>query len=417
MKWDKKTIASVILVVLFLGSILATGLVELLREKEEGGVDQTPTEQKQELYFAESDANVLELFPQLSIVAKPLDYDQEIIQQKFDEIEGIKNTTIQFTQEDENNFFVMINANIDGEKKENVEKNILDMDILKEIEIYQSALLKVPYTITFTNDQNKEIEQAFVSEKIEGIIKNTTKKGDQLSVMIQAIFQGESMVYVRGVEQQNLSESIQMLFSEGEFEIIGWENKFLISGITEIDNNTSTLKEIIDQNNTTIERNYLGDLIIKDNNLSLEEIMDKNGSVVLDYNKTDQELILTLDTSSLDLESYTLLINELQELDQNLTIIQKPKTQINISFDAEKIEEDLINKINNLNITDLNIKKSAKIDVSEIIVEEKEYQYDQNITSSWLNYPEDLNKTKEIFTLQGYVSRDQIFYLNLTKKE
>ena len=417
MKWDKKTIASVILVVLFLGSILATGLVELLREKEEGGVDQTPQEQKQELYFAESDANVLELFPQLSIVAKPLDYDQEIIQQKFDEIEGIKNTTIQFTQEDENNFFVMINANIDGEKKENVEKNILDMDILKEIEIYQSALLKVPYTITFTNDQNKEIEQAFVSEKIEGIIKNTTKKGDQLSVMIQAIFQGESMVYVRGVEQQNLSESIQMLFSEGEFEIIGWENKFLISGITEIDNNTSTLKEIIDQNNTTIERNYLGDLIIKDNNLSLEEIMDKNGSVVLDYNKTDQELILTLDTSSLDLESYTLLINELQELDQNLTIIQKPKTQINISFDAEKIEENLITKINNLNITDLNIKKSAKIDVSEIIVEEKEYQYDQNITNSWLNYPEDLNKTKEIFTLQGYVSRDQIFYLNLTKKE
>ena len=417
MKWDKKTIASVILVVLFLGSILATGLVELLREKEEGGVDQTPQEQKQELYFAESDANVLELFPQLSIVAKPLDYDQEIIQQKFDEIEGIKNTTIQFTQEDENNFFVMINANIDGEKKEEIEKNILDIDILKEIEIYQSALLKVPYTITFTNDQNKEIEQAFVSEKIEGIIKNTTKKGDQLSVMIQAIFQGESMVYVRGVEQQNLSESIQMLFSEGEFEIIGWENKFLISGITEIDNNTSTLKEIIDQNNTTIERNYLGDLIIKDNNLSLEEIMDKNGSVVLDYNKTDQELILTLDTSSLDLESYTLLINELQELDQNLTIIQKPKTQINISFDAEKIEENLITKINNLNITDLNIKKSAKIDVSEIIVEEKEYQYDQNITNSWLNYPEDLNKTKEIFTLQGYVSRDQIFYLNLTKKE
>ena len=417
MKWDKKTIASVILVVLFLGSILATGLVELLSEKEEGGVDQTPQEQKQELYFAESDANVLELFPQLSIVAKPLDYDQEIIQQKFDEIEGIKNTTIQFTQEDENNFFVMINANIDGEKKEEIEKNILDIDILKEIELYQSALLKVPYTITFTNDQNKEIEQAFVSEKIEGIIKNTTKKGDQLSVMIQAIFQGESMVYVRGVEQQNLSESIQMLFSEGEFEIIGWENKFLISGITEIDNNTSTLKEIIDQNNTTIERNYLGDLIIKDNNLSLEEIMDKNGSVVLDYNKTDQELILTLDTSSLDLESYTLLINELQELDQNLTIIQKPKTQLNISFDAEKIEEDLINKINNLNITDLNIKKSAKIDVSEIIVEEKEYQYDQNITNSWLNYPEDLNKTKEIFTLQGYVSRDQIFYLNLTKKE
>ena len=417
MKWDKKTIASVILVVLFLGSILATGLVELLREKEEGDVDQTPQEQKQELYFAESDANVLELFPQLSIVAKPLDYDQEIIQQKFDEIEGIKNTTIQFTQEDENNFFVMINANIDGEKKEEIEKNILDIDILKEIELYQSALLKVPYTITFTNDQNKEIEQAFVSEKIEGIIKNTTKKGDQLSVMIQAIFQGESMVYVRGVEQQNLSESIQMLFSEGEFEIIGWENKFLISGITEIDNNTSALKEIIDQNNTTIERNYLGDLIIKDNNLSLEEIMDKNGSVVLDYNKTDQELILTLDTSSLDLESYNLLINELQELDQNLTIIQKPKTQINISFDAEKIEEDLINKINNLNITDLNIKKSAKIDVSEIIVEEKEYQYDQNITNSWLNYPEDLNKTKEIFTLQGYVSRDQIFYLNLTKKE
>jgi hypothetical protein len=416
-KWDKKTIASVILVVLFLGSILATGLVELLREKEEGGVDQIPEEQKQELYSAESDANVLELFPQLNIVAKPLDYDQEIIQQKFDEIEGIKNTTIQFTQEDENNFFVMINANIDGEKKEDVEKNILAIDVLKEIEIYQSALLKVPYTITFTNDQNKEIEQAFVSEKIEGIIKNTTKKGDQLSVMIQAIFQGESMAYIRGVEQQNLSESIQMLFSEGEFEIIGWENKFLISGITEIDNNTSTLKEIIDQNNTNIERNYLGDLIIKDNNFSLEEIIDKNGSVVLDYNKSDQELILTLDATSLDLESYNLLIKELQEQDQNLTIIQKPKTQINISFDAEKIEEDLINKINYLNITDLNIKKSAKIDVSEIIVEEKKYQYDQNITSSWLNYPEDLNKTKEIFTLQGYVSRDQIFYLNLTKKE
>lgn len=417
MKWDKKTIASVILVVLFLGSILATGLVELLREKEEGGVDQTPQEQKQELYFAESDANVLELFPQLSIVAKPLDYDQEIIQQKFDEIEGIKNTTIQFTQEDENNFFVMINANIDGEKKEEIEKNILDINILKEIELYQSALLKVPYTITFTNDQNKEIEQAFVSEKIEGIIKNTTKKGDQLSIMIQGIFQGESMVYVRGVEQQNLSESIQMLFSEGEFEIIDWEDKFLIFGTTEIDNNTSALKEIIDQNNTNIEKNYLGDLIIKDNNLSLEKIMDKNGSIVLDYNKTGQELILTLDSTNLNLESYNLLIKDLQEQDQNLTIIQKPKTQLNISFDAEKIEEDLINKINNLNITDLNIKKSAKIDVSEIIVEEKEYQYDQNITSSWLNYPEDINKTKEIFTLQGYVSRDQILYLNLTKKE
>lgn len=417
MKWDKKTIASVILVVLFLGSILATGLVELLSEKEEGGVDQTPQEQKQELYFAESDANVLELFPQLSIVAKPLDYDQEIIQQKFDEIEGIKNTTIQFTQEDENNFFVMINANIDGEKKEEIEKNILDINILKEIELYQSALLKVPYTITFTNDQNKEIEQAFVSEKIEGIIKNTTKKGDQLSIMIQGIFQGESMVYVRGVEQQNLSESIQMLFSEGEFEIIDWEDKFLIFGTTEIDNNTSALKEIIDQNNTNIEKNYLGDLIIKDNNLSLEKIMDKNESIVLDYNKTGQELILTLDATNLNLESYNLLIKDLQEQDQNLTIIQKPKTQLNISFDAEKIEEDLINKINNLNITELNIKKSAKIDVSEIIVEEKEYQYDQNITSSWLNYPEDINKTKEIFTLQGYVSRDQILYLNLTKKE
>lgn len=416
MKWDKKTIASVILVALFVGSILATGLVDLLSNNEDGEVDQTTPDQTQEMYIAKSDANVLEIFPQLNIVAKPLDYDQENIQQKLEAIDGIKKTTIQFTQAAENEFFVMINANIDANKKEEIEKNILEIDILEEIELYQSALLEVPYTITFTNDQNKEIEQAFVSKKIEGIIKNTTQKGDQLSITIQAIFQGETMIYVRGIEEQNLSESIQMLFSESEFDIVEWEDKFLISGITEIDNNISNIKEIIDQNNTTIDKKYLGDLIIKDNNFSLETIMDKNESIVLDYNKTDQEILIKLDPAKLDLDSYSLLINDLQEQDQNLTIIQKPNVQITITFDASSIDDELINKISNLNITDLNIKKSAKIDVSKIVVEGKEYQYDQNIISSWLNYPEDLNKTKETFTLQGYVSRDQIFYLNLVKE-
>lgn len=419
MKWDKNTIISIILVVLFLGSIIAAGVAGLMESASQKDVLPEDQNNTQELYTAQTDAKVLEIFPQITVIAKPLDFDQENIKTKIDAISGIKSTTVQFNQADENEFYVMISANIEADKKEEIMENISKLEFLESIELYQSALLEVPYTITFTNDANKEIEQAFVSKKIEGIINQTTQKEDQLSILVQAIFVGDVMTYVRGIEQQNLAEGIQMIFSELNLNIVNWQNKYLVSGITTIDNNVSSeIKTEMNYDNLMINTYFSGQLIVDNNiNSKLDEIIDENESIVLDYNLSDNVTRINLDLENINLEKYNQLILDLSEIDEDLNILKEPSLEISISFDTNDINLDFMEKLAELNIQNPKVKKLADVDVSKLIIENKEYEYDQNITSTWLDYPQDINKTEELFTIQGYVSRNKIFYINLIKKE
>lgn len=424
MKMDKKTIFSLLIVILFVGSLFA--MITFSDNTSTPGEDYTPIDTNQNLelvsYTATIDANVGELFPQIIAAGRPLDFEETSINTKLLDVSGIKNKQIEFRPDADGNINLIITLSVVPEKKQEIIDSIKNLNIFETPEFYQFGLLEIPEKVKFTNDQNQEIEYEFIVTNMEGILGMETLKGDNLSVAAYATFRGTELIQSRGIEQINNSNQFQMLIGYENFKITEFKDK-IYSQInysldklnkTEIENkvkesyeNTSFEYQITkqlqintaDKNKTEIESKLN---ILKEEKGFVDYLVDENTTTInFDNNITFEKY----------LETKTKLISALEIT--NTEILQEPEMTAYIEFDYSDINaSELKNKLNN---QELKFTVLTSVDTTEVIISGKKYNYTEPTTDVLLDYPEDLNKTEIELNLQGYYQRDNLLYLGLSK--
>jgi len=381
-----------------------------------------------EFFTAYIDSNVLDLYPQLIIVGSTTVYDESTIDTRLKQISGIKKNTISFQKGTDQNIITMIKILIDADKKAEIITNLNKVEFLSSPGVYQSALLTMPKEkITLSGDNNTTKEYEFTDSKIDGMVGTLTEKGDELKAQIQILFQGNTPIRFLAIESQNLSSNPEIMTLTKNLAIQEWNPEIRIyanSPITnEFDSNEIIL--ILDEQNIKIERNVENPLSftctsnpeIKDINAYFSELKDENESIITEF-IFDENIVTINFNQKLNEEKYTAIKDKLIEFGiDDLKITSEPQNIYRIEFNADEINLDEIKqKLITGGLTFKIAEKNATFNVSTIEYLGKNYTYDANTTTAWLIYPDDLNKTSVDLILQGYYSRNKIWYIDLQEK-
>jgi len=418
MKLDKNTIFSLLIVFLFIGSIFAM----IAYSDNTEPTNPTPPENNDNLdfvnYTAQFDANVNELFPQILIAGKPLDFEESTINEKLLDVSGIKSKQLEFRTDQDGNITLILTLNIILEKKEEIIEQIKTLDIFEQTEVYQFGLLNIPEHLTFTNDQNQEIEYTFVKTYMEGILGIETQKEDNLSVVAYATFRGTELINSRAIEQVNNSNQFQMLVDFKNFEILGFKDTIY----TQIEINLNEEYDVEDiknqiteiYENTTFETQVINELKLNTKDLNVSEKLEllKEEGLFLNYISDENATNISFDNNIISnyLETKEKILTELKLTED--FILEELKININVTFENEEIDTEEINQITNKT---LEYQILAEVDTTDLTLSGKTYTYSEETTEVLLDYPEDLNKTEIELNVQGYYQRDNLLYLGLSK--
>jgi len=417
MKLNKNTIFSLMLLLLFVGSIFAV----IAFDDNQGTVD-VPIKEPENLdfvnYTASFDANVGEIFPQLIFAGKPIDFDETTINEKLISVPGIKNRQIDFRPDADGNINLVITASIFADKKQEIITKMQNANIFENHEILQFGLLYIPEKIIFTNDQNQEIEYEFIRPNMEGIVGLNTLKGDVLSVTAYTVFRGTELISARALEQINKTAQGQFATDVGVFEIIEYKDK--ISFDAEF-----YFEEFYDSNRTQLLINEFSEI---------ESTQEITKPLVLNIaDKNQDEMIITLtelksankisefnfeeDNLSIEFDYGNHVSNLLDVLNilEPIEIIEKPKITLFAEVETREIDTEKVAEILNKNLEDIKFSVLVSVDTSEIVISGKNYKYAETTKDVLIDYPEDLNKTEITLNIQGYYQRDNLLYLGLSK--
>jgi len=430
MKLTKEAIISIIVVILFVGSIFGFALSGQPPETNNNPDDensQIDPDAPAKLYATTIDSNILDIYPQLIIVANSTEYEVDVIDAKLREINGIKSPNISFNKNEKQEVIMVSRMTIDSEVKEDIINKINSIDFLSEIELYQTALLSLPTeSITLYSDDNSTRDYQFTNIKMEGIVGIDSLIDDMISAQLQMVFKGDLPVNAQLFEYQNLSSNPQMIVDEINLDINGWEDNYLVTADSEINiefDDNQVIEIFSDLNLTSVI--YIDgslDYILDENTESIENYLteqkDKNQSIISDYQITDGNVIKIYFKPELAYLDYTdlLLGMEENEYDSN-KITSTPIRKYNLDIIDEKIDIELItNRLLENSITLDNISKKAIFNTKELEINNKTYFYDENISYAWLEYPEDIELENIDLTIQGYATRDKFLFIQLNKK-
>jgi len=433
MKWNKETIISLIIVVLFVGSIfgmaVGSGTRNEMKNEDTGITPTNPDENKPSEFFTASiDTNVEDIYPQLVVVGQTTEFEESTIDARFKKIDGVKKNTISFQKGNDGNIITMIKVLIDAEKKEKIVPEIQKMEFLKTPEIYQSAVLSMPKgVVELAGDNNTTKDYEFTETKLDGMIGSSTLKGDELKAQIQIVFKGETPIRFLAIEMQNMSSSPQLLNIEKELSILSWIpdiRVFAIGPITK-DFDENQLKAIVGDNNSnpgrSIEGSFdfltLNNTNIQDINGYLIGIKDQNNSVIsnLTIDENNASIEFSLELNAINYEEIKNKLNTFG-IDGN-KIVAEPQNLYRINFSKDEIDLNTIkNKLTTAGLTYRNAEKNATFNVEQIEYQGRIINYEQKTSTAWLLYPEDLNKSEINIMIQGYYSRDKFWFIQLNEK-
>ncbi len=431
MKWSKETVISIIIVILFVGSIFGMAIGSGSRSDIGNNNDTniTPSNPDEnlptEFFSAYVDSNVLEIYPQFVVVSNTNIYDQTTLDTKLKQISGIKKNTISFNKGEDQNITTMIKIVIDADKRDQIIEDLQKTDYLLNPQIYVSALLTMPKEkVTLSGDNNTTREYEFTESQIDGVVGINTERGDELNAQIQIVFQGNTPVRFLAIEYQNTSANPQMMATTKIIPIKEWEPAIRVYATSSITKefDVNEIKDVIGDENQVIGRSVEGSLTINlENNLDtnnindyLTGIKDENETVIkdltIDENQASVEFEMNLKT-----EKYDSIKNQLLEFGiDSSKINSEPNNIYRIEYSVGDLNLDLIN--NKLVASGLALKyseKNAIFDVSTIEYQGKVLTSDSNTSNAWLLYPDDLSKTEVDLIIQGYYTRNNLWFIEL----
>jgi hypothetical protein len=434
MKLTKEAILSIVIAILFIGSIFGFAIgsrPDDINTNNNINNNQTDSNLSEEVYYTTIDSNVLSIYPQIIFTAQTTNFELSNIQDTFRNIQGIKDPKLNFSQDQNKNIILTGRFIIEETEKTNIINKIQDLNFLSEVNIYQYGLVSLPKeTIKLTKENNTTTkEYEFTTQKIEGILGINTQKDDQISAQLQVVFKGEVPTRFLVFEYQNLSETPQMIEDKINLSVKKWIEEYLFISKNEMTKNITKeqIENILSDFNSNIEIYTDGTLkldgnkiMIEDANTYLKSQMDINNSGILNYD-INQNMISISFSEQINSTKYNKLILDLNSfVKQDNYIISQPKQIINIlinQLNQQDLNTQLINnKLKKLNISIDNIYKKAEFDLSEITIKNKKYTYSDSVKSTWVNYPEDINKEKIELTIQAFTQRDKLMFVNLNRK-
>jgi hypothetical protein len=419
MKNNKNAIFSLFIIILFIGSIVAAGILYYNPDTNQNTPGET-SDLPQTSFFTELEGTVEEIFPSFIVIGAPTVYEETIIENTLREIDGITSINVSFTNLEED-IMAIVHISYDKDKEE-IYSKINELEIFDEISVFKNALLEISKEITFINNDTNETKDYFHPPgKVEAYVSYNTEKEDQITANIFAVFQGNALVHMVGEELQNQSLSQEFIFDQKTYPLDSWNDLIVLTAETNIRNNIdiNMLKEEFVEDN--LEINIIDDLeITTDQNVTeieedIKKIQEEQESVT---NIDLENNVSFMFEENLTLEKYLLILEDISTIIEDFEIIKEPKQSITINFNKENIDvEEITTKLNNYNVEIKNIQKSANIKITDTTFNEKEYSYEQETTEAMLDYPNDTNKSEFLFDVSGIVQRDDMLYLGLRKAE
>lgn len=427
-------IFSIVVILLFLGSIISYGVVASNRRSEENNnfYDQNSVDQNQpaQVYYAIIDSNILEVYPQLIFISNTNEFDKEIIDGDLRIIDGVKKVTSNFTQLQDGNISFMANIIYDAAKKESIIENISKLNYLNNLEFYQYAKFSLSSDkINLINDSNQSLEYEFSEGAVEGIANVDSMQGDSVTGQFQVVFSGSTPVQYMFLELKNNSSAPQVIFSNISLPVSYWKPQIKITaeGSLDIIFDENNIKDLFNDDNVfvnistvgNLEYSFSSDVNIDNLNLALNTIKDENENVFDNFSIDANENILVISFSeNIDVTDYNFLKNKLQEIGlTSLMVSSEPIKVYEIIIPIEDFSEsDIDTKLKENNLVLKSIQQQAIFNVSELTIENKKYFYDENEMDVWVNV-DDVNEELISLQVQAYVSRNNILFMSLSQNK
>jgi len=424
MKLTKEAIISLILVVLFIGSIFGfafSGASHRANNTKPTDINtQTDSNLPIILYKTTIDSNVFEIYPQIIFVSKTTNFNAQDIQDKLDILDNVSKSQATFSK-DQNSQIILIGRVIyTNNAKDQVIKNIKDFNFLSDLQFYQTAMATIPSTeLSLVSDNNQTKKYTFTKNAGDAIITTNTKKGDTIKAQLQVAFQGNTPKNTQIIEMQNESAQPKLILGSSKLKINKWIPMFKIDANSDL--NIDVDKNIIDKlldTNTSFESKVVGTLDYNTSDINTSNIdnylkkqKDMNNSIISDYTVDTNKTSISFN-KDMNYHKYLELYNYLDS-NYGTKFLSTPNRNYEIVLDANDIN---VSKINNLlttvNLKITNISKQAEMNTQNLTINDKNYSYDKN-TNVWLTYPVDLNKTDINLNVQGYAERNKMMVVVL----
>ncbi|MCR4368686.1 MAG: hypothetical protein NUV67_02145, partial [archaeon] len=235
MGFSKQQVWSLFIVIIMVGSIL--GIVGLSGQDNSNQspppTNQNPTPPTTVDYLAQNvEAKVIELFPTAILVASTSSFETPPVDSALLGLEGISTLANgQFITPAEGR-----TENYRAEIRLSSTKNISgviaqanDLNLLSNVQIFPQALVAVPEKITFTNPElGLTKEYSFPRRQAPAVVDSGTFADDEVLVSIYSTFQGNTLVNVQAIENQNLTSQPAQYPVTSTFVISSLSNDFSI---------------------------------------------------------------------------------------------------------------------------------------------------------------------------------------------
>lgn len=415
----KETIISIVLVLLILGGIF--GMAIGSRPSNDGpDIDwQEPEELPMQVYFAEATSKIREVQPTLLVISETDFFDSQKIQQDVLEIDGVLSAFVEFNQIDEENIVVIINANIEKDNQESIVDEIKNLEYLLSdpVEFYKRGIIDLSEKILFTDgfDENKSLEYQFVDHRIDAILNINSRVDDEISGQIQGVFRGERPESLIFFEISNITQTPQMVFGEQEFEVLEWFDEYFYVIESSLENSVEkNILEEVFENNVEVFKEIDSTVVFSgDYNLSNIDFNFSQIQGVDEVNSFEEEIVFFLD-SNISFEDYMQVLDVIEENNFNLEdIIKEPTVLYQVNLIGEFL--DVSSSLEEINLSIREINKKGIIDISNIIIDEKEYFYQEQEYEFWFEHPKNTNQESFIFTVQAYAQEKEILFLMIDK--
>ncbi|MFH1390843.1 MAG: hypothetical protein ABIH20_00855 [Candidatus Diapherotrites archaeon] len=361
MKLTKQQLGAIFMAVIMFGSIL--GILGLQNDNNTNNgsagnvpdvpINQTPTAVAYEV--PEIQVTVIELFPTAVLLAKSSDFELNETTSKIlaiEEVISVDNAQFFDDASRNENFRANIKL-VSAESIQTAFESIKEIESLSSVQIFPQALVSLPESVEFRNEGlDLTLEHTFTEPQAQAYITIDTLKGDELTVSLNASFEGQVLVNLNAFEVYNASTAPQIYFTEDSFSIISMENEFFVRASTEYSKIQvlENAKTIIEENNisetSTIQVSPLStsmNIYFSDANSFFEQdlvtfLNDFEGVVSNEIAPDKSFAIITFD-SEVEFDSFkNSLEEELNSLGFEVESIEEPQVSLQGTIQADSKE-------------------------------------------------------------------------------
>jgi len=409
-----------------------------MQKAQEEKIEEKPKieQPKIEIYNADVEAEIVELFPSVFLVAKTTEAEKSVVDKEVTSLARMSKFNSYYVQEQQQPKIMQsltYAANIVLEEDENLDKfvqRVRELDIFNSVELYRIVLAKLPTEIVYIKEEDENVTRKHsLEEPFANIYADpNTIKGDKVRVSLKAYFADGQLFKQIGFEIENLSAKPKFLSKEAHAKILELYNRLNIVAqgsykqkrYNEIENKLRSLEFVENMKYFMQPISYRIYVDFEDRNFLKERMQDINKALLkedLNFKISAYSLKINFDENS-NYENLKEKINNALE-DFNVKYsLDEPRVYINADMNTSKVDNNVISEIQKLIFAydlNLNMKRFAllELDINKLIDEKSKEEFLLNKKQNGLvnierTIGEDIN-----VEIQAIGVRDKLEYIEV----